>query len=93
MNLGLTPGIYFCRDSKGLEVDLLTERDARLNPIEIKSGQTNASDYFDSLKKWIGLSESKDRPAWLIYGGDKELLHKSVNIVPWRQLPPLTDKI
>jgi uncharacterized protein len=92
-NQGLLPDMYFWRDSRGLEVDLLLERGGELNPVEIKSGQTIASDFFDSLNKWKSISERENKPAWLVYGGDRELQNGHVRIISWRMLPELVDSI
>ena len=92
-NRGLSPDIFFWRDSRGLEVDLLLEKGEALWPVEIKSGQTIASDFFASLKKWSELSGREDKPAWLVYGGDRELQNGNVTIVPWRTLPKLAGQL
>ena len=56
-------------------------------PVEIKSAQTIASDFFASLKKWCELSGAPDRPASLVYAGDKAFMNGIISIVPWRELP------
>jgi len=93
LNRGLPPDIYFWRDSRGLEVDLLLENGEELKPVEIKAGQTIASDFLDSLKKWGELSGRGDEPAWLVYGGDEEMRNGNVTIIPWRGLPKLVEKM
>lgn len=93
LNRGLPPDIYFWRDSRGLEVDLLLENGEELRPVEIKAGQTIASDFFDSLKKWGELSGRGDKPAWLVYGGDREMRNGMVTIIPWRGLPKLVENM
>jgi predicted AAA+ superfamily ATPase len=89
LNRGLSPGIFFWRNSKGLEVDILIENGDTLWPVEIKSGQTIASDFFASLKKWSELASREDKPAWLVYGGNLEMQNGNVTIIPWRILPKL----
>lgn len=86
-NRGLLSDIYFWRDSSGLEIDLLLENGDALQPVEIKSGETIASDFFDSLKKWGALSGRGNQPAWLIYGGDREMQQGHIMIIPWHGLP------
>ena len=92
-NRGQQADLYFWRDSKGLEVDLLLDDGISLKPVEIKSGQTIAPDFLTSLRKWCVLSGTPDRPAVLVYGGDKELLTHNVSIVPWRNLGSLTSTV
>lgn len=91
-NGGQQADLYFWRDSKGLEVDLLVDDGINLKPVEIKSGQTIAPDFLTSLKKWCELSGNPDRPAVLVYGGDKEISNYNVSIIPWRNLASLTSK-
>ena len=46
---GLAPRLSFFRDQKGHECDLVIEQGDRLTAVEIKSGQTVASDVFAAL--------------------------------------------
>ena len=88
-NEGRQADIYFWRDSKGLEIDLLLEDGGNLTPVEIKSGQTVASDFMTSLRKWCELSGIPDRPALLVYGGTTSFANGNISIVPWRNLAAL----
>ena len=89
LHRGLPPDLHFWRDSQGLEVDLLLERHGALLPVEIKSGQTIAADFFQSLTKWGELAGRAEHPAWLVHGGDQELRNRNVEVVGWRGLPGL----
>ena len=93
LNRGLPPDMTFWRDSRGLEVDLLLEKGEDLWPVEIKAGQTIAPDFFASLKKWGELSGRGNKPAWLIYGGNREMQNGNVMIIPWRGLPELVENL
>jgi len=86
---GQQADLYFWRDSKGLEMDLLLDDGINLKPVEIKSGQTIVPDFLVSLKKWCELSDAPDRPAALVYGGDRELTDGNVAIILWRKLADL----
>ena len=88
-NEGRQADIYFWRDSKGLEIDLLLEDGGNLTPVEIKSGQTVAADFMTSLRKWCELSGIPDRPALLVYGGTTSFANGNISIVPWRKLAAL----
>lgn len=89
-NRGRQSDMYFWRDSKGLEVDLLLEDGLDIIPVEIKSGQTIAPDFLKGLNTWRELSGKPDRPALLVYGGESTHTANNVDIVPWRQLPDRT---
>ena len=58
LNCGEQPGLYFWRDSNGIEVDVIIEHGRHLIPIEIKSGKTVARDFFPvwiSGWRWQGI--------------------------------------
>jgi uncharacterized protein len=84
---GQPPDLYFWRDSAGLEVDLLRMTDGQLHPIEIKSGQTLAKDFFDGLHRWTRLAGQTIPNPWLVYGGDQEFQRDAIEIIPWSRLP------
>ncbi|MFH1069596.1 MAG: ATP-binding protein [Candidatus Glassbacteria bacterium] len=83
MNRGEQPQLYFWRDAAGHEIDLIIENGTRLIPVEIKSAQTVASDFFDMLAYWRMVSCEPDTPAVLIYGGDQSLRRSGVLVRPW----------
>lgn len=85
-NDGRPSNLYFWRDSRGLEVDLLLEEGEHLTPVEIKSGATVATDFTDSLKKWARLSGNPEQASWLIYGGDQRFDSGTTRILPWGQV-------
>lgn len=84
--------LFFWRDSKGLEIDLLLERGESLMPIEIKSGANIASDFKDNSKKWSTLAGNLERPVWLIYGGDRQFVIDSTQIITWSQRDQVVEK-
>jgi len=88
-NKGQQADLYFWRDSKGLEVDLILDDGSSLKPVEIKSGQTVVPDFMTSIRKWCDISGSPNRPAWLVYGGTKGHANGNITIVPWSELASL----
>jgi len=84
-NRGAVSNLYFWRDSSGNEVDLLLDEAGTLHPIEIKSGQTVATDMFKTLKKWQTISGSTAEPC-LIFGGEEAYLRSGVCVTGWREL-------
>ncbi|MCK5680257.1 ATP-binding protein [bacterium] len=85
-NLGQTDNLYFFRDSKGNEVDIIMEYGTQLLPIEVKSGTTIASDFFKGLKYFRKLVEDRVESAWLIYGGQEKRLQENTAIYGWKSL-------
>ncbi|HNZ72761.1 MAG TPA: ATP-binding protein, partial [Prolixibacteraceae bacterium] len=65
INFNLRSNLFFWRDSKGYEIDVLVENGLSLYPIEIKSGQTISSEYFKNLNFWKSLTGNE--PATVIY--------------------------
>ena len=69
-NLGRLPGLYFFRDSNGLEVDILLQQGRAITALEVKSSSTYQSSMLTSLKKLAGLSPALVN-AYLVYAGDE----------------------
>lgn len=80
---GEQPGLYFCQDSTGHEVDFLVESGSRLVPVEVKSGQTVAGDFFDGLTYFRKITGNPGAPAALVYGGTQTYKRKGVTVYPW----------
>jgi hypothetical protein len=84
-NKGKSNNLFFWRDSKGNEIDLLMEGgDSRL-PVEIKSGQTISEDSFRGIQFWNKLTDTAG--GYLVYGGDTT--HKRSNgitVVPFNSI-------
>ncbi len=83
---GHEPDLYFWRDSAGHEVDLILERGEELIPIEAKSGQTIAGDYYAGHRYWRRLTSLPESPAALIYGGERSLRRDAVLTYSWSSL-------
>jgi len=82
-NRGLQPSLYYWRDSAGHEVDMIVDLGIPRIPIEIKSGQTVVSDFFDILQYWRELWGKPDAPAALIYGGNDSFMRSKTAVYPW----------
>jgi predicted AAA+ superfamily ATPase len=83
---GTPSNLFFWRDSRGLEIDLLLEHGENLLPVEIKSGATVAPDFMNNLKQWTGLAKAAYRTPWLVYSGSQELASGETRIVPWNKI-------
>ena len=92
-NKGLASNLYFWRDNTGNELDVIAEQADRLIPIEIKSGQTVTQDYFTGLKKWRTFAGASAGPAFVIYGGNESQKRSGVEVLPWRDLVNLANRI
>ncbi|MCU0290992.1 MAG: DUF4143 domain-containing protein, partial [Thermoanaerobaculaceae bacterium] len=84
---GLRPDMYFLRDHKGYEVDVLVADGERWLALEVKSGKTVATDFFatlEALPRRITLPPGVTRlDRAVVYGGDEARLQRDVRVVPW----------
>jgi predicted AAA+ superfamily ATPase len=83
-NRGLPPDLYFWRDNNGLEADIVFERGTKLQPVEIKSGQTITGDYIRAGQRSARFAAEEALQPWLIYGGDDSYERNGVTIMSWR---------
>ncbi len=84
-NKGKLNNLFFWRDNTGNEIDLLFEFSDSLLPVEIKSGQTVANDFFKGIKFWNKLTQTDG--GFIVYGGD--ILQKRSNgitVVPFNAI-------
>ena len=91
-NQGKRSNLYFYRDSKGNEVDLLLVNGSDIFPIEIKSGMTITRDYFKGLKHFAKLFPDRiPQGSGIVYGGDEAQQRTDVSIVPFAHLNELSN--
>lgn len=84
LNAGVAPDLYFWRDSSGNEIDLISEMPQGLQPIEIKSGSTYATDWSQGLKKWQTLAGITTPEPALIYGGTLNFERENLKVWGWK---------
>ena len=86
-NHGKHSNLFFWRNNIGMEVDVIIEKPEGLLPIEIKSGATIASDWFQSINQWSELAGKKAiSPPYLVYGGASDRSQNGVEIINWRNI-------
>jgi predicted AAA+ superfamily ATPase len=84
LNRGRDPNCYYWRDKSGHEVDCIIESAGELTPIEIKSGTTIKSNFFDGLSYWNKLSGQSPGKSFLVYGGDGKESRSSSTVLGWK---------
>ncbi len=79
LNAGKEPELYFYRDNKGNEVDLLFRQNRQLIPIEIKSAMTFNPEFAKGIAQFQKIASSVQK-GHIIYAGNltPELSHASV---------------
>lgn len=92
-NQGREPSIYFWQDKHGKEIDCILENGSSHFPLEIKSGKTISSDYFNNLKYYEKIAGSSYNEGFLIYGGDEIQKRTGVTVYGWRDLKQMFRKL
>ncbi|MEA1923839.1 MAG: ATP-binding protein [Pseudomonadota bacterium] len=85
-NQGERADLFFWRDSNGNEVDIISEREGKLMPLEIKSGQTLSKESIAGLKKWLSLAnQGATTSPTLIYGGKESYKRNDIQVTGWHE--------
>jgi len=69
LNQGVDPGLYYLRDDKGFEIDLIVKQGRSLMPVEIKSSMTFNADFIKPIRVFCEREKAVHAPA-LIYAGE-----------------------
>jgi hypothetical protein len=88
-NAGLPSNLYFWRDRGGLEMDCVMDRGTALVPVEVKSGQTLAGDFFAGFERFAALAGDVAAPGWLVYGGEQVQRRRAATALPWTRIAQL----
>jgi predicted AAA+ superfamily ATPase len=83
-NRGFANKLYYWRDNKGREIDLIVQDDLKNFGFEIKKAKVVKNDFFKNLIFWQELD--KNNIANLIYDGEKSYSLRGVKIINWRRL-------
>ena len=85
-HFGKRPALYYWRESNGLEIDCIVEKENNeILIIEIKGGQTFNKDYLKNLKKFP--LEDKSIHKMVIYTGDQNTSITDIQIINWSNFP------
>jgi predicted AAA+ superfamily ATPase len=84
-NSGKEAGLYYFRDQKGFEIDLILNEGRNIIPIEIKAARTYNVSLADNIRKFLSLSRSVKGSA-VIYAGKEKGKINNVNFVNFRHL-------
>lgn len=77
---------YFWQDNHGKKIDCLLVEGEGQFPVEIKSGRTYSSNYFDNLVAWRALAGLPADVGCVVYGGDQSLKTSAGELVSWREV-------
>ncbi|MCB1142434.1 MAG: ATP-binding protein [Leptospiraceae bacterium] len=84
-NKGLKEDLYFLRDSKGHEIDLVFDSGMTCDLCEIKSSMTINKDFFKNIQ-YFSKMELPIKNKYIIYGGEEKRNQLKVEILPWDRI-------
>lgn len=93
LNAGDIYNMYFWRDNHRKEIDLILEYGGNIYGMEIKSGKTIQQNFFDGLRYWIKLTNSKPENNFLIYGGTDNYSRNDFNVIGWNSIRRIINKL
>ncbi len=82
---GKHDGLYYWRDHKGMEIDLVIEDGQNLKAYEIKAGRTTNSSFFTNLSAWEKLVATNVNST-VIYGGDSNQMVQHTALKGWKEI-------
>ncbi len=91
-NRGRRSNLSFFRDSRGLECGLLYGNGNGMVGIEIRSGETVASDWFDSLKR-VARELPGIAAGAVVYGGSEQQIWRDGAVVPLAATSGMLEKL
>ncbi len=86
LNRQILPKHYFWNAAGVHEIDLVLDAGGKLFPIEIKSGRTINSNFFDGFKYFQPLSGATPEDSYLVYGGDEVQTRSIAHVLGWNNL-------
>lgn len=81
----------FWQDNHGKEIDCVLENGSNLTAVEIKSGKTMSTSYFDNLRFWRSLPGLPVSREFVVYGGDQSIETQTGALISWRELDRVFD--
>lgn len=63
----------------------------KITPVEIKSGKTMSTSYFDNLQYWRQLVAVPEDQGYVVYGGDQSMQASAGSFISWRELERIPD--
>jgi len=82
---------YYWQDNHGKEIDCLLVNGEKVTAVEIKSGKTMSTSYFDNLKYWRSLAALPENQEYVVYGGDQSMQTSAGTLISWKNLDQIPD--
>lgn len=82
LNRGESPALYFLRDHRGLEIDLLIKRGMTFIPVEIKSAETFSVDFISSIRAFKQQLGIELLDGYVVYNGTEGFTVEGTTALP-----------
>lgn len=82
---------YFWQDNHGKEIDCLLVNGGRVTAVEIKSGKTISTSYFENLNYWRSLAALPENQEYVVYGGEQSMQTSAGTLISWKNLNRIPD--
>jgi hypothetical protein len=82
---------YYWQDNHGKEIDCLLVNGERVTAVEIKSGKTMSTSYFENLIYWRSLAALPENQEYVVYGGEQSMQTSVGTLISWRNLDRIPD--
>lgn len=80
LNAGLSPSLFYYRDTNGNEVDLIIKAGRKLVPVEIKSAATFTEEFLKGLVRFRESAGTRVSAGYLMYNGQERFTVHGVGI-------------
>jgi predicted AAA+ superfamily ATPase len=81
LNRGKRPGLFFYRDTRGNEVDLVIRQGRKLIPIEIKSAATFTPEFVKGIRSFRAAASDRCAPGFVFYNGSETYTFKGTKVL------------
>jgi hypothetical protein len=82
---------YYWQDNHGKEIDCLLVNGEGVTAVEIKSGKTISTSYFENLNYWRSLAALPENQEYVVYGGDQSMQTSAGTLISWKNLDRIPD--
>ena len=82
---------YYWQDNHGKEIDCLLVNGEKVTAVEIKSGKTISTSYFENLNYWRSLAALPENQEFVVYGGDQSMQTGAGTLISWKNLDRIPD--
>jgi predicted AAA+ superfamily ATPase len=77
---------YYWQDNHGKEIDCLLVNGEKVTAVEIKSGKTMSTSYFENLNYWRSLADFPENQEYVVYGGEQSMQTSAGTLISWKNL-------